>query len=94
MLLVFIAAITHCWLRLPTSSPGPPAPFQQSCCPVSQFPACPVAKFSLQCLPDIAFVLVEFNDVAAGPLLQPVYVLLNGNPALECVIEMEADRHR
>lgn len=52
------------------SPPGPPTLFQQSYCPVSQFPARPVAEFSSSCLPDTAFVLVEFNDIAVGPLLQ------------------------
>lgn len=48
-------------------------------------------EFSSSYLPEIAFVLVEFNEITAGPVLQPVYLSLNGSPALEYIIEMEAD---
>lgn len=54
-------------------------------------PSTAYCEFSSSYLPEIAFVLVEFNEITAGPVLQPVYFALNGNPALECIIEMEVD---
>lgn len=67
-----------------------PDPFQQRFTSQS-VPSMAYCEFSSSYLPEIAFVLVEFNEITAGPVLQPVYLSLNGSPALEYIIEMEAD---
>ncbi|RMB92805.1 hypothetical protein DUI87_30699 [Hirundo rustica rustica] len=66
------------------------APFQQRF-PSPSVPSMAYCEFSPSYLPEIAFVLVEFNEVTPGPVPQPVYISFNGNPGLECIIEMEID---
>lgn len=56
--------------------PRPPGCFQQSCSPISQYPAC---IFLGSFFPSAGLILVKFHKVPLGPFFQPVYVPLNGS---------------
>lgn len=81
--LLCLFAAGHCWLMLSLLSRRPQGPFPQTCSPA--FSPQPVSLQGV--LPpqvqEFACVLYEFHKTPVSPFLQPIYVLLEGGPALE-----------